>query len=264
MFKTRLLTAVIGVPVLLFFVYIGGYFYGLFLAFLAIIGLKEYYSIMKKGGWNPVEVTGYLFLPLAFIAVYRQNFPLLISLWVLFFITFNVFPVFFHSKVKYWESALSFWGIVYTGGLLSFFLAIRLLPDGFYLTLYFLILIWSVDVLAYLVGSSIGKRPIAKKISPRKTVEGTISGIGASCLAGAVMPWIFSLQYLNIYNGAFLGLIVGITGTLGDLSQSVLKRSVNVKDSGDFLPGHGGILDRFDGLLFAAPFFYVFIRYFFM
>lgn len=262
MLKTRVLTALVGVPVFLFFVYLGGYWYGLIILLISIIGLKEYYSLMRKGGWNPVEMTGFIFVPLALFAVFNENMPLLISLWVLFFAAFSLFPVFFHTKVKYWESAISYWGILYTAGLASFLLIIRLLPDGLVLTIMLTVLIWSVDIMAYLFGSLLGKTPLAKKISPKKTIEGTIAGLAGSTLTGLLLYRLFLLPYLNIQAALFLGLMTGIAGTLGDLSQSALKRAVNAKDSGDLLPGHGGILDRFDSLLFAAPFFYIYFKYF--
>ena len=129
---------------------------------------------MKSGGWEPVKLAGYLFLPLALLAVYKDNPTLVISLWVFFFIAFAFFPVFFYTKVKYWEAALSFWGVIYTGGLLSILVVIRLLPAGFFLTLFLFIMVWSADILAYFVGGMLGKNPLAPHISPKKTVEGTI------------------------------------------------------------------------------------------
>ncbi len=261
MLRERVWTALLGIPLLLFFVYMGGYWYGLVILIISILGLKEYFSLMKSGGWEPVKLAGYLFLPLALLAVYKDNPTLVISLWVFFFIAFAFFPVFFYTKVKYWEAALSFWGVIYTGGLLSILVVIRLLPAGFFLTLFLFIMVWSADILAYFVGGMLGKNPLAPHISPKKTVEGTIGGLLGSSLAGIFLSWLFPLDFLNLFYGGLLGLLVGLAGTLGDLNQSVLKRSVNVKDSGDLLPGHGGILDRFDSLLFAAPFFYIFVRY---
>jgi phosphatidate cytidylyltransferase len=259
MLRTRVLTALVGIPVLLFFIYLGGYWYGLVVLIIAVIGLKEYFYLMRKRGWRTVELSGYLFLPLAFLAVYRENALLVLVLWMLFFSAFSLFPVFFDTSVNYWESALSYWGIIYTGGLASFLLAIRLLPEGFLLTLFLFLMVWSEDILAYFVGSLAGKTPLAPKVSPKKTLEGTIAGITGSSLTGLLLSWFFAPYYLNLLTGVLLGLIVGAAATLGDLSQSALKRSVGAKDSGHLLPGHGGILDRFDSLFFAAPFFYIYI-----
>ncbi|MGI5823559.1 MAG: phosphatidate cytidylyltransferase [Dethiobacteria bacterium] len=261
MLRERVWTALLGIPLLLFFVSKGGYWYGLIILAISLLGLKEYFFLMNSGGWEPVKWAGYLFLPLALLAVYKDSLNLIISLWVFFFFSFALFPVFFYTKVKYWEAALSFWGVVYTGGLFSFLIAIRLLPAGFLLTLFVLIMIWSTDIFAYLIGKTWGKHPLAPGISPKKTVEGTVGGLLASSLAGVLLSVFFPLEFLNYYYGGLLGLLVGAAGALGDLNQSVLKRSVDVKDAGDLLPGHGGILDRFDSLLFAAPLFYFLVRF---
>lgn len=261
MFKTRALTALAGIPVLLFFAYLGDYWYGIIILFLSLLGVKEYFAIVKKGGFKPVELAGYVFIPLALFVVYQSNLLLIISLWMLFFASLSLFPVFFQTRVKYWESTITFWGIIYTGGLASFLLAIRLLPDGFLLTLFLFFVIWAADVFAYLVGSKIGKRPLAPRISPKKTVEGALAGLLGSTLVGLTLMFFSPLPYLGWQGGALLGFFSGLLGTAGDLSQSALKRSVGVKNSGDILPGHGGILDRFDSLLFTAPFFYIYLHY---
>ncbi len=262
MLKTRVFTALLGIPVLLFFVYLGNYWFTLFILLVTLIGLKEYNTLMRKGDWKPFEIAGYLMIPILFFAVYQDSAPLLISLWILFFLTFSLLPVFFYVRVKYSDSALAFWGIIYTGGLAGFLLATRMLPDGFYYILFILIVIWSNDIFAYLWGSRFGRRKLAPAISPKKTVEGTIAGLVASVLAGMALGILLPVELISLTTGARLGLLTGVTGSLGDLSQSALKRSVGAKDSGDLLPGHGGILDRFDSLFFAAPFFYIYLRYF--
>lgn len=262
MLKTRVLTALLGIPVLIFFVYLGNYWFTLFVLLVTLIGLKEYNALMRKGDWKPFEITGYFIIPILFFAVNQDNPSLLISLWILFFITFSLLPVFFHGRVQYRDSALAFWGIIYTGGLAGFLLATRMLSDGFYYILFLLIVIWANDIFAYLVGSRIGRRMLAPAISPKKTVEGMVAGLAASVLAGMALAFLLPVDQISMAAGARLGLITGVTGSLGDLSQSALKRSAGAKDSGDLLPGHGGILDRFDSLLFAAPFFYIYLRYF--
>ena len=127
--------------------------------------------------------------------------------------------------------------------------------------LFLLVVIWSNDIFAYLLGSRFGRRLLVPSISPKKTIEGTVAGLSASVFAGIILAYLLPAGLFNIEAGAYLGLVIGITGSLGDLSQSALKRSVGAKDSGDLLPGHGGILDRFDSLLFAAPFFFIYIYF---
>ena len=262
MLKTRVLTALLGIPVLLFFVYLGTYWFTLFILLVTLLGLKEYNALMRKGDWKPFEIAGYLIVPVFFFAIYQESAALLTSLWILFFITFSLLPVFFYGRVKYWDSAIAFWGIIHTGGLAGFLLVTRMLPGGYFYILFLLIVIWSNDIFAYLWGSRFGRRLLAPAISPKKTVEGAIAGLIAGVLAGIGFSMLIPGDLISMGAGARLGLLTGVTGTLGDLSQSALKRSVGAKDSGDILPGHGGILDRFDSLFFAAPFFYIYVRYF--
>ena len=121
----------------------------------------------------------------------------------------------------------------------------------------FFIILWSNDVFAYLVGSTIGKTKLAERISPKKTWEGTIGGIILSMLAAYVLSnYFFSL---DLENWLVLGFLISIFATLGDLLESWFKRQAGVKDSGKLMPGHGGILDRFDGMILAAPMVYIYL-----
>ncbi|MEN9610710.1 MAG: hypothetical protein RLZZ628_1524 [Bacteroidota bacterium] len=117
-----------------------------------------------------------------------------------------------------------------------------------------LLLTWSNDTWAYLIGSKIGKTPLLPRISPKKTWEGTIAGFIGCVLTGVLIHYTFHIDKLSLVQWLILGGIVGIFGTIGDLVESMLKRSVGVKDSGSFMPGHGGFLDRFDAFLFIIPF----------
>ena len=121
-----------------------------------------------------------------------------------------------------------------------------------------LILVWVNDTFAYLVGKNFGKQKLFEKISPKKTVEGFLGGIFFACIAS-----FFIASYTNTLNSTYwliLSIIVSVTGTLGDLIESKFKRQAQVKDSGTIMPGHGGLLDRLDSIIFAAPFIYLFLR----
>ena len=120
-----------------------------------------------------------------------------------------------------------------------------------------LFLTWANDTFAYLIGSKIGKTPLLPRISPKKTWEGTIGGALMCMLTGVVISYFF--KELTLINWMVVGAIVATFGTLGDLIESMLKRSVGVKDSGSFMPGHGGFLDRFDAFIFAVPFVYLYL-----
>jgi len=129
---------------------------------------------------------------------------------------------------------------------------------------YFFMIVWATDSGAYFMGRYKGKTPMAPRISPKKTMEGFFAGLAAAVLTAVVVPWwwpdlALSLRLGKVSYGwlAVVGLGVGLFGTLGDLAESAIKREIGVKDSGAFLPGHGGLLDRIDSILFGAPIFYI-------
>ncbi len=122
----------------------------------------------------------------------------------------------------------------------------------------FFVILWFNDVFAYIVGSLIGKTKLFKKISPKKTWEGTIGGIVLSILAAYVLSLFFSS--IDLTDWLVIGFLISIFATLGDLVESMFKRHANLKDSGNIMPGHGGVLDRLDGLLLAAPIVYVYMN----
>jgi len=120
------------------------------------------------------------------------------------------------------------------------------------------ILVWVNDTFAFLIGKNFGKQKLFEKISPKKTVEGFLGGLLFSCIASYFIATY--TETLNFNNWLILSIIISVFGTLGDLIESKYKRQANVKDSGIIMPGHGGLLDRFDSIIFAAPFIYLFLR----
>ena len=183
--------------------------------------------------------------------------------------------------------AATLFGVVYPTALLAFLVAIRgggsvagggassaealngapalvqpALTDGdaFALTVSILVLVWTTDSMAYFVGRAIGRRPLAPRISPKKTWEGTLGGAAFAVAAGALLK-LTLLQFLTWPHMVALALICGVLGQLGDLAESKMKRAVGVKDSGALLPGHGGMLDRFDSMIVVAPAAYLYLRY---
>ena len=147
------------------------------------------------------------------------------------------------------------WGLalvaaIYTGGLLGFGVMLRQLPSGFAWVLLALVVTWACDTAAYLVGRAVGKRPFMQQISPRKTVEGAIAGlVGGVVAAVAFVPFL----PMTWWQAPLLGVAWSIAAQSGDLVESMMKRDAGVKDSGTLIPGHGGMLDRIDSLLFVAP-----------
>lgn len=185
--------------------------------------------------------------------------PLLfILLWVPY-----IFELFGRRNNPFQRASLTVGGLIYlTVGLTAFYLLGLFHRETIsqysannynpYIYLSFFILLWSSDTFAYLSGRAFGKHPLFPRVSPKKTWEGSIGGavltVGMSLLISLVFHW------LLMWPAIIMALVIVIFGTIGDLVESMLKRSLDIKDSGNILPGHGGILDRFDSLLFSAPF----------
>ena len=156
------------------------------------------------------------------------------------------------------DSALTLFGVLYLGLTLGMLSMTRLLPQGEWLIFFLLLVTWAADTGAYYVGTLYGRHRLAPTISPKKTFEGLVGGwIGAIIVAYAARWWF--LPELSGFDCLILGTLLTITGLWGDLTESAMKRSVGMKDSGGILPGHGGMLDRLDSLLFTAPFFYYYV-----
>jgi phosphatidate cytidylyltransferase len=156
------------------------------------------------------------------------------------------------------NGAMTLFGVLYLGLTLSTLSMTRLLPQGEWLIFFLLLVTWASDTGAYYVGTLYGRHRLAPTISPKKTVEGLVGGlIGAIIVAYAARWWF--LPELSGLDCLILGILLTITGLWGDLTESAMKRSVGMKDSGGILPGHGGMLDRLDSLLFTAPVFYYYV-----
>ena len=160
-------------------------------------------------------------------------------------------------------------GAAYIGALFSGFIMIRGLPgritvapfpesdQGAWLMLFVAVCVWATDTFAYFVGRSLGRHKLAPTLSPRKTIEGSLGGLAGGLIVGAVFGnWI----HLPLLHGLAIGAIAGVVGQLGDLFESAMKRELGVKDFGNVMPGHGGILDRFDSLLFVVPLAYLYLH----
>lgn len=158
------------------------------------------------------------------------------------------------------DSAILLLGVLYVSLLLSHLLFLRGLPGGQWLVLFVLGATWLVDAGAYYIGTWLGRRRLAPTISPRKTIEGAIGGLAAGA-AGGVAAKLWLLGGLSLWDAVRLGLVIGVAAQLGDLVESLWKRSAGVKDSGALLGAHGGILDKIDSVMFTAPVFYYYLVY---
>lgn len=160
------------------------------------------------------------------------------------------------------ETALFLLGILYIPLLMSYLVLMRDLPHGIRWIFLLLVIVMSGDTAAFYVGSSFGKRKLYPLVSPKKSVEGMVGGLAGS-VAGSFLAKATFFSHLTPLDCIATACLAGLLGQLGDLFESLLKRSFGVKDSGGIFPGHGGMLDRLDSVLFAAPTLYVYARYFF-
>lgn len=264
--KTRAITGFFFVLVMLAAVLLGEKTFAAFFILLSLLCLDEFYRLVKTDTLKPQRITGALLALSIFIPVLlhlnhfdeKNSLIIAIPIAVLIFIS----ELYRKSKVPYQNIGLTFLGIILTILPFCFFAGIGF-ADGsynFHYSLGFLILLWSSDTGAYLFGRSIGKNKLFEKHSPKKTWEGFFGGMIVSLLAAFILSTQFrEVSYLH---WAMMSLIIVIGGTYGDLCESMLKRSFDVKDSGTLLPGHGGVLDRFDGLFIAAPLVYVYLTVF--
>lgn len=241
----------------------------IFLAFLTIIAIgctHEFYKIANLKDIHPIKWLGYIgtiSIVLAGtefdVAEGTLYIPLAIS------ITLIIIGMPTAAIIQLWRKSDSpFSDIGYTI-IPWFYIGIPLAAAGLLQnintnTLMTVVaLVWINDACAYMIGSLIGKHKMWERHSPGKTWEGTIAGVVFACIAGVIAVRYINLAITGWYYGILLGVICGVIGTLGDLVESMLKRSVGIKDSGKFLPGHGGFLDRFDSLLILIPFATIFI-----
>lgn len=258
----RLLVAAVGIPIVVAVAWLGGVFMAVGLGLLAAVGVTEAAGMLTARGrpfltrLAPLTAAA---LPAVALTAGPGGTALAVTAALLVMAsvaTMRVPP----SVGPFHATALSFTVAVYVGGLLAFALLLRerLVADrtlGFVLFLLPVVVTWLSDTAAYFAGRTLGRRPLAPIVSPNKTVEGGIAAlvagpVGALLVAHVGAPELASVGNLEV---ATTGLLVALAAVLGDLAESALKRECGVKDSSGLLPGHGGLLDRMDSLLWAFP-----------
>jgi phosphatidate cytidylyltransferase len=226
------------------------------------LGLVEFFNMVEKKGVRLFKFFGILvglFIP---ISIYFK-FPIKEG-WQFLFVVMGLFILFLLelTKKENFQPILSIsatvFGILYISWCFSFLIRIRQLSDGIALVGFLLAVTKSSDIGAYLLGKRFGKTPLIKRISPQKSLEGSIGGFMVSLVVGAVFSF-FVKDLLYFWEKLFLTAVLAIIAQLGDLFESLIKRDCGVKDSGRILPGMGGVLDVVDSIIFTAPTFYLYV-----
>ena len=272
--KTRAITGLFFVLVMLGSVLLGQYVFGLFYLLLGAFVLYEFYKLVSQSVAKPdipagivngaLVYAGFALLiysdnmTLPILLSYKATYSLLFLLPVTFTVVF-IRQLFKQAMLPFNNVAYTFLGIVLVIAPFTFFHALAYLHGAynFHFPLAFLVLLWANDTGAYLVGRRFGKTKLFERHSPKKTWEGLIGGIIIS--AGIALIFAHFYNDLPWNQWVSVAIIISCFGTLGDLVESMFKRSINVKDSGGILPGHGGLLDRFDGLFLAVPVVYAYL-----
>ncbi|MGA1875670.1 MAG: phosphatidate cytidylyltransferase [bacterium] len=257
----RIVTSAIGIPSLVILVLYGNSLLFWFLiASCILLGLMEFYNLLAHreihcfrsvglglgliisiGFWWHIPFLPYLTITLAVII------PLLVSLFI---------PQDISSVIPKILGTMA--GVFYVAWLLSHLIWIHDLPQGKAMVMYLFLIVWAGDSAAFYLGRTFGKHKLSPTISPKKSVEGAAGGMLGSILI-SVMAHVTFLKHLSLGHIIFLGFFLNLLGQLGDLAESLLKRGAGIKDSGTLIPGHGGILDRIDSLLFAGPALYYYM-----
>ena len=259
MFKTRLLSGIVLVILALFLI-ISGHEILLF-ATLAIscIGMFELYRVFKMEK-TVLAGVGYLAAIVYYCNLQWKFLPDLMILFMAFLILFMFVYVFSYPKYNANQVMATFFGVVYVAVMLSFILLTRNLPDGKFIVWLIFLCSWGCDTCAYCVGMLIGKHKMSPKLSPKKSVEGAVGGVAGAALLTALYCFIFRspmhLERGEIVILAVIAAIAGLISMVGDLTASAIKRNYDIKDYGKLIPGHGGILDRFDSMIITAPIIY--------
>ncbi|ODA40709.1 phosphatidate cytidylyltransferase [Desulfosporosinus sp. BG] len=253
MFK-RTISALIGAPIFLGLIYLGGPYTAFLVAVLTLLSLQEFLQIGKHMGmrvWYKLTMLVTVVWLINLFAGGQQWMMLVLVFWLLIGLGRLALT---YPKTPLLEANFNLLSVLYAVVLLSHIYLLRQLPRGMEWTFLTILMVWATDIGAYLIGRQFGRHLLAPQVSPKKTLEGSFGGL-VFCITVA-------LVFGHLIGGAswityiVLGGVVGISSQVGDLFESALKRSAGVKDSGKLIPGHGGVLDRFDSLIFALPLVY--------
>jgi phosphatidate cytidylyltransferase len=253
--KQRIITGVVAGALFLALLYIGQLPFSILITLIACIAFSELVSMTKLKRVVLADSLGIVAVILLVlhgeITHYIVNMSIM-DIWLILTILLLLVSIFTNNKFHYGRVAFTSFSTFYIG--LSFYYFILARHNGIGVILFILIMIWTTDSGAYFVGRKLGKHKLAPHISPNKTVEGMLGGVVLALIAAIIFQAVAHLPELTSMPKLLgIAVVISIFGQLGDLAESGLKRHYDVKDSGKILPGHGGLLDRFDSLIFVLP-----------
>jgi phosphatidate cytidylyltransferase len=262
----RIIVAAVAIPIAFFVMYLGRIAFALVISIISSLALWEFYKMAEKKNYPTFKIFGIIF---GIIPVFLYLFCNILHLFFIVFIAFVV-GILILSLLSKRENIIAGIGVMFAGFFyisLSFFSLISLRSDlfieyfidvnnnenfGFYLVSLIFCSVWICDSAAYFIGRKFGKHKLLERVSPKKTIEGAAAGFLASALFFPILSH-FLMPEFNLIYAIIFGIVIGIFGQIGDLIESKLKRDAGVKDSSNLIPGHGGILDRFDSIIFISP-----------
>ncbi|MBR3771939.1 MAG: phosphatidate cytidylyltransferase [Clostridium sp.] len=266
MFVTRLTSGVVLLAMILGIIITGGNLLLLFIALISLIGQYELYRAVKMEK-SILALFGYCATILYETLLFYELGNNIVILSAMFLIAVLAVYVITYPKYVTEQIALIFFGFFYVTVLLSYIYQVRMQPSGIYAVWLIFIAAWGSDTCAYCVGMLFGKHKLPSKLSPKKTIEGCLGGVVGAGLLGLLYATVFKAELIvDFHNPQIYFTIIGCCGSIiaqfGDLAASAIKRNHEIKDYGKIIPGHGGILDRFDSILFTAPIVYLLLDLF--
>jgi len=260
----RIIVSAIAIPAIVLACYFGNFYFFIFALGIGVVSYYEFWSIVKNKDINANLIVGILSVGLLITNTFK-NFIDIYPLLILILIVLTITELFRNKGSAILNLGSTLLGILYFGLFASALVAIREFyrvdyEHGGLLIISIFASIWFCDSAAFFGGTAFGKRKLFPRVSPNKSLEGALFGLLFAIIA-MVISKVVILNFLMWANVIAIGLIVGIIGQIGDLIESLFKRDASVKDSSNIIPGHGGIFDRFDSLLYTAPALFLYIKY---
>ncbi|MEW6087812.1 MAG: phosphatidate cytidylyltransferase [bacterium] len=259
MLRERVITGIIAIPVLTSVIFYSPALLAIFTCAVITIAMKEYYNMEKL----PLKIDFKIFAGFSFILCYfalKNNFLFFNIFFIVLLASSGIIRVLHREKTNNNYFLLTSFGNIYITYFFAHLLFLRNIPGlGAKYVFFIFLLVWITDTAAYFIGVNYGKHKLAPAISPNKTIEGAVAGITGAVLITLLARPAF-VPAFTIIQCFIIGIIFSVIAQMGDLFESALKRKAGIKDSGNLIPGHGGVLDRFDSLFFTIPGFYYYVK----